>query len=64
MRKQGKSIESKNLVLANAIEFDHSKLMKIFNEMERSKTSYTLNSAGAVPVTLQSKSQLPVLNKI
>ena len=51
MRKQGKSMEKQRLVLANSIEFDHSKLMKIFNEMDRSKSAYMLNS-GATPLIL------------
>lgn len=30
--------------MAGAIEFDHMKLIKIINEMERSKAAYLLNS--------------------
>jgi hypothetical protein len=33
------------LILEGAIEFDHAKLMSIFNEMDRSKAAYLLNSA-------------------
>jgi hypothetical protein len=51
MRKMGKAIDNKRLIFANSIEFDHQKLMKIFNEMERSKSAYLLNS-GATPITL------------
>ena len=36
-------------MLGNSIEFDHGKLMKIFNEMDRSKSAYMLNS-GATPL--------------
>ena len=40
------------LVLGNSIEFDHAKLMRIFNEMERAKSAYMLNS-GANPALIQ-----------
>jgi len=49
MRKKGKEMENQNIIFANAIEFNMGKLIKIFNEMERAKASYTLNSGDAVP---------------
>ena len=56
----GHKTESKKIVFANALEFDHLKLIKIFNEMERSKSSYLLNS-GTSPLALQ-KSKLKAGN--
>ena len=44
MRKQGKQLKNQRLVLAGAIEFDHEKLVKLINEMDRQKTAYLLNS--------------------
>ncbi|TNV87616.1 hypothetical protein FGO68_gene5042 [Halteria grandinella] len=44
MRRQGKQLENQKIVMAGAIEFDHMKLIKIINEMERSKAAYLLNS--------------------
>lgn len=32
------------ITFANSIEFDYEKLLRIFNEMERSKAAYLLNS--------------------
>eukprot|EP00347_Sterkiella_histriomuscorum_P003316 403364752 len=52
MRKNIKNPEYKKLMLANSLEFDSHKLMKIFNEMDRSKSAYLLNS-GATPLILQ-----------
>ena len=51
MRKNIKKAEHRRLVLANSIEFDSIKLLKIFNEMDRSKSAYLLNS-GANPLVL------------
>ncbi len=55
MRKQIKPNENKKIVLANSIEFDHFKLLKIFNEMDRSKAAYTLNSGATPSLTSKKK---------